>query len=122
MPRVTRAELLEENEQLWTTVESIYDELGELLGLDATSLRSLSDAPIARPVSSGRALQNGGSGESQTTAPRRRTARARYPRQSHQPLHSSVANCRCRKKESAPLAEARASQRNRAPQARGYFT
>src|SRR5271165_963570 len=78
MPRVTRAELLEENEQLWTTVESIYDELGELLGLDATSLRSLSDAPIARPVSSGRALQNGGSGESQTTAPRRRTARARY--------------------------------------------
>ena len=43
MPYATRADLLEENEQLWTTVESIYDELGELLGLDAAILLSLSN-------------------------------------------------------------------------------
>lgn len=32
MPRKpTRGELLEENETLWSTLENIYDELGDLL-------------------------------------------------------------------------------------------
>ena len=106
MPYATRADLLEENEQLWTTVESIYDELGELLGTGCgQSSLPQQRGPVARPLRSGRERQNGGSGESQTTAPRRRTARARHPSAMDTTHERFVANCRCRKEESAPLAK-----------------
>lgn len=118
MPYATRADLLEENEQLWTTVESIYDELGELLGLDAANLLSLSNASVARPLRSGRERQNGGSGESQTTAPRRRTARARHPSAMTPPMSGLSRTAGVGRKS---LRRWR-SQRNGAPKARSYFT
>lgn len=118
MPHATRADLLEENEQLWTTVESIYDELSELLGLDAANLISLSNTSVARPLRGGRERQNGGSGESQTTAPRRRTARARHASAIAAPIGGLSQTAGVGKKS---LRRWR-SQRNGAPKARSYFT
>lgn len=39
--RVSRATLLQENDQLWSTVENMYDELRDLLGLNPSDLREL---------------------------------------------------------------------------------
>lgn len=59
MPRrVSRKTLLRENEQLWSTLEDMYDELRDLLGLNPADLRRLVKAQSRIPAKeSGRARQ-----------------------------------------------------------------